>query len=320
MRLKKFRLLAIMLGLFFSLGLAGCSNSTSSSNTASEQTAAQKKALQKNYQQALADLKRGADQQAYTHLKKVVASNLATADQKKLYNQTARLLEAKKNLAAGKFAVAQNELAVLENVDQPNALVKQVNALKKELQVSKLAKLYYQEVVSYYQAGKVEAAGGSLQALQDLSSKYQLVAAYQNKVAKYQALISQQAQSSAASSSSAVSGYTNARNSKIVSSTYKQATGSSIGSATNSQVSSVAETLSNDQILEKFFKVSQIPQEAGDQYYIKQLNGQTYQIEIRHTSSADSNISNLKGMYQFNLSTQKIVKLNEISGEYVPIN
>jgi hypothetical protein len=311
-----------MLGVTFSLGLAGCSTttSTSSSSTSTEQTAAQKRTVQKKYQQALTDLKRGADQQAYTHLKSVVASGLATADQKKLYNQAARLLEVKKNLAAGKFTAAQNDLAVLENVDQPSALVKQVNALKKELQASKLAKLYYQEIVNYYQAGKVEAAGGSLQALQDLSSKYQLVAAYQNKAAKYETLISQQAKSSAVSSSSATSGYTNARNSKIVSSTYAKATGSSIESATNSQVSSVAETLSNDQLLDKFFKVSQIPQEAGDQYYIKQLNGQTYQIEIRHTSSTDSNISNLKGMYQFNISTQKISKLNVVSGEYVPIN
>lgn len=328
LKLEQGKLLLIVCCSFSLWSLTACS-ATDQQNSSRETVTT---TSQKQYQQALKDLNRGADHQAFERLKKVVTQNTATAQEKKLYNQLGRVLEIKKDLAAGNLTTAQANLADLEKVDQPDSLVKQITALKKELQASKLAKIYYQEIVTYYQAGKYAAAGGSYQALLDLSNKYQLVAAYQVKAAEYGNLISQRQSQSVASSTSAGSssaassnktatnGYTNARSSKLISSEYAQKTGSSISSATNSQVSSVAESLSNDQVLEKFFKTSQIPQEAGDQYYVKQVNAQTYQIEIRHTSPSDSNVSNLKGMYQFEITTGKIAKLNEVTGNYVNIN
>ncbi|WP_281165865.1 hypothetical protein [Liquorilactobacillus sicerae] len=332
MKFEQGKLLVIVFCSFSLWSLTACSATSQQNSSRETVTATNQNQKQKQYQLALKELDHGADHQAFERLKKVVTQNTATAKEKKLYNQLGRVLEAKKNLAAGNLTTAQTNLAGLEKVDQPVSLVKQITALKKELRASKLAKIYYQEIIAYYQAGKYTAAGGSYQALLDLSSKYQLVAAYQAKAAKYGKLVSQRQSQSAASSTSAesssavasaktaTSGYTNARNSKLLSSEYAQKTGSSISSATNSQVSSVAESLSNNQVLEKFFKTSQIPQEAGDQYYVKKVDTQTYQIEIRHTSPSDSNVSNLKGMYQFEITTGKVAKLNEVTGNYVNIN
>lgn len=316
--------LIVVVGLIsLSLGLSGCSNikNQSQNNQQTTKTVSIKKANHQRYRQALQDLKHGADRQAYQKMTQVIKTGQATTQQRQLKKQIGLLLRSKKALAAAQLTVAEKNLSQLNKVKEPAVVVSQIKSLNKELSAAKLAQVYYQEVVAYYNAGKYDAAGGSYQALQALSRKYQAVATIQDQGAKYGQLISQKQSVTTASSSSATnSGYTNARNSKIANSEYQQKTGSSLAKATNSQVSSVVESLTDAQILTKFQQVSQIPQEAGDQYYVKQIDSQNYQIEIRHTSPSNSAVSNLKGMYQFNIKTNVISKLNEITGEYTRIN
>ncbi len=174
-----------------------------------------------------------------------------------------------------------------------------------------------------------------MQALDSLSSKYQAVAMLQEKEAGYKAKIaSAQAtvsseQSSTATSASEVTassnvtpkaGYTNARSSKLLSSEYKKETGSEIASAPSEAVSSMSAKMSNQDVLSAFRKATAIPQEAGDQYYVQDLGNDHYQIEIRHTSPSDPQVSNLKGMYRFDLASGASQKLNEVSGQYEKLN
>ena len=151
-------------------------------------------------------------------------------------------------------------------------------------------------------------------------------AGYKAKIASAQATASSE-QSSTATSASEVTassnvtpkaGYTNARSSKLLSSEYKKETGSEIASAPSEVVSSMSAKMSNQDVLSAFRKA--IPQEAGDQYYVQDLGNDHYQIEIRHTSPSDPQVSNLKGMYRFDLASGASQKLNEVSGQYEKLN
>ncbi|AUJ29163.1 hypothetical protein [Liquorilactobacillus hordei] len=303
----------------------GCSTNHSSKNSSSSSSMTTEQ-VKSHYTTALKYLDKGAPQQAYTELGKVVSQNTGNKKVKSLYNNLGDLLSAKRAVTENKLAKAAKKLQQLAKVKEPAKLVKQIAAVQKEYQAVKLAKLYYNETVAYYNAGKYSEAGGSYQTLMALSSKYQAVASYQEKVKSYQQKIataqnqSVASQAKATSKTTTISGYTNARSSKIVSSTYASKTGSSISSATNSQVSSVVAEVSDAQILTKFREVTGIPQEAGDQYYVTKLDDDTYQIEIRHTSPDNVNVSNLKGMYKYNYATEKVQKADEITGEYTNIN
>ena len=303
----------------------GCSANSDDNNSSSSSSSMTTEQVESHYTKALNYLDKGTPQQAYSELSKVIAKNAGNKKVKVLYKNLGNLLSAKRAVTENKLSKADKKLQQLAKVKKPDKLVKQINAVQKEYQAVKLAKIYYNETVAYYDAGKYSEAGGSYQTLMALSSKYQAVASYQEKAKSYQQKIAaaqnQSVASQAKSTSQATnSGYTNARSSKIVSSTYASQTGSSISSATNSQVSSVVAELSDTQILTKFRTLTGIPQEAGDQYYVTKLDDNTYQIEIRHTSPDNVNVSNLKGMYKYDYATGKVQKADELTGEYTNIN
>lgn len=269
------------------------------------------------YQAAVIKIKQGDCQAALAKLSEIKDTKQVPVKVTTLKQDLKQTVTAQNALTEGDLTKAQTALLQLDDLSSPQALKKQVKSLNKEYQTVQLAQTYYTEVTDYYQAAKYFAAGGSLQSLQALSSKYQAVKALQNKAKKYNTLINtaqKQANASDASDD------TNARNSKIVQQEYAKQTGQDISSASSQQVSQVAQSLSNDQIIEQFITATAIPKEAGDQYYVQDLGNDEYQIEIRHTSSADSQLSNLKGMYKFNAQTKKAQKLNEITGQYVDIN
>lgn len=273
------------------------------------------------YQTAISDLETGDNRQAYSELKNFKDGELSVKAQK-LRDNLKYLLAAKKALTGNKVEIAGKNLNRLDNVSSPDALVSQIRKVRKEYQIIQLANRYYDDVLSYYKAGRYSEAGGSLQALNSLSNSYQAVDNLQYRASKYESLIAsaQNEAASRAESASSASDYTNARSSKLVSSQYRKATGSDIISAASSDVSSVVSAMTNDDVLASFRSATGIPQEAGDQYYVQETSKGMYQIEIRHTSDSNSQVSNLKGMYRFNSSTKKARKLNEITGEYEDIN
>ena len=315
--------------------LSACSNSQTATKTSESTSQTVQAKVNERYQSALSYLESGENKQAYDELNKIKNIKQAPTHVRALKADLALLLAAKKAVTAAKLSETEKYLGQLEKVESPTALVKQVNELEKEYQAVKLAKHYAAEVEQYYQAGAYQAAGGSLQALDSLSSKYQAVAMLQEKEAGYKAKIaSAQATASSEQSSTATSasevtassnvtpkaGYTNARSSKLLSSEYKKETGSEIASAPSEVVSSMSAKMSNQDVLSAFLKATAIPQEAGDQYYVQDLGNDHYQIEIRHTSPSDPQVSNLKGMYRFDLASGASQKLNEVSGQYEKLN
>lgn len=334
--MKKQRILTLSC-LFFSVIfiLSACSNSQTANKTSESTSQTVQVKVNERYQNALSYLESGENKQAYDELNKIKNIKQAPTHVRALKADLALLLAAKKAVTAAKLTETEKYLGQLEKVESPTALVKQVNELEKEYQAVKLAKHYAAEVEQYYQAGAYQAAGGSLQALDSLSSKYQAVAMLQEKEAGYKAKIaSAQATASSEQRSTATSasevtassnvtpkaGYTNARSSKLLSSEYKKETGSEIASAPSEAVSSMSAKMSNQDVLSAFRKATAIPQEAGDQYYVQDLGNDHYQIEIRHTSPSDPQVSNLKGMYRFDLASGASQKLNEVSGQYEKLN
>ncbi len=217
--------------------LSACSNSQTATKTSESTSQTVQAKVNERYQSALSYLESGENKQAYDELNKIKNIKQAPTHVRALKADLALLLAAKKAVTAAKLSETEKYLGQLEKVESPTALVKQVNELEKEYQAVKLAKHYAAEVEQYYQAGAYQAAGGSLQALDSLSSKYQAVAMLQEKEAGYKAKIaSAQAtvsseQSSTATSASEVTassnvtpkaGYTNARSSKLLSSEYKK--------------------------------------------------------------------------------------------------
>lgn len=350
MKIKKIFLTSFIAFLCL-LSLGGCSHSAEKASTAKEATA--KKADQKieeHYQNALSYLESGENKQAYEELGQIKQLKKAPRKVKNLYSELGYLLAAKKAVTTNDLEKAQTNLTKLEKITAPTALVTQIKALQKEYQTVKLADHYSDEVKNYYAAGNYVAAGGSLQALDSLSSRYQAVALLQEEVAGYetkiasaqassQVAVSSQKQATAevevdpktasnrseqsvtgANMTTETSGYTNARSSKILGAEYKKETGSELTSAPNEAVSSMSVKMSNQDVLSAFRSATTIPQEVGDQYYVQDLGAGLYQIEIRHTSSSQPQVSNLKGMYRFNVDTKVAEKLNEISGQYEKVN
>lgn len=340
MKNKRKSIIAGAAVLLAAVSLGACSFGKSSQNDSSQtqqETVQSQKTVEHYYKKAIADLRVGANQQAYSELKKVHITSKTPDKVIALRRNTKRLVAAKKAITGNDLQTTKDYLNILDNVNRPQVLVTQIQAVQQEYQTVALANTYYDEVVKYYKAGKYSAAGGSLQALQSLSNKYEAVAALQSRAAKYGDLIAakqsdgkQSSSSSAASSQSGTdaensasassassqTGYANARSSKILSSQYSKRTGSNISSATNSEISSVASQVTDYDILQQFRAATGIPQEAGDQYFVRKLDGSRYQIEIRHTSESNYNVSNLKGMYIYNSKDKTTQKMDAVTGEY----
>ncbi|WP_282708627.1 hypothetical protein [Ligilactobacillus sp. Marseille-Q7487] len=292
--------ISVVIATVFMLGLAGCAQS-------------QEKQADKAYQAALVKIKDGQQTTALAKLKDAPQN----AKIKGLTQNVTDLIAVKKALDKPDLTTAKKKLADLQKIQGPSAVKKQVTKLTKDYQTIQLAQTYYSEVKDYYAAQKYFAAGGSLQSLQALSNKLVAVKNLQKKANSYEDLI---AKAQKQSEKQTASEQANARNSKIVQDEYAKKTGQDINGASNDQINQVVQSLSNDQVISAFKQATAIPSEDGDQYYVQSLGQNQYQIEIRHTSQADNQLSNLKGMYKFNMQTKKAQKLNEITGQYIDIN
>lgn len=333
--MKKFNKNVVLgMGLIMLLtSLSACSNSSSSSqkSSASESVTQLDKVANSTYKKAVKNLEDGDVKLAYQNLKKVKIKKTTPNKVRQLKINVTSLYKAKVALENNNVTPAQKKLNTLASVSKPAALQKQIQVVKKEYKVVKLANIYYHETINYYHAEKYSDAKGSLDSLQALSSKYQAVAMLQKKTNKYTTLLNSKlkaesssnatsATSSSSTSSANNSSYTNARNSKLVSSQYSKQTGSNISSATNSQVSAVASQLSDAEVISKFLAATGITQQEGDEYFTQYEGNNEYSIEIRNTSSNNSDISVMKGMYKFNTDTKVAQKQDAITGEYQQIN
>lgn len=318
MVLKKKKVATGIVALLTVFSLGACSASGGTKNDAKVNTQSQSY-VNNRYQKALKYLADGSNSKANDELQKVNVTSKTSTKVVQLRNNVRTLVGVEQALDANEVTRAEKLLDKLQDVSRPEELLTQIKEVKKEAKEVTLANTYYKEVQRYYKAEKYEAAGGSLQALNSLNDKYVTVARLQKQASKYKDKIEDKQEKEAARQTS----YANARSSKIVSSQYAQQTGRSIESASNAEVASASSQVAQPTsagIIQQFRAATGIPQVNGDQYFMQQLTATTYQIEIRHTSTGASTISNLKGLYTYDSNTHKAQKMDEITGEYKPIN
>ena len=318
MVLKKKKVATGIVALLTVFSLGACSASGGTKNDAKVNTQSQSY-VNNRYQKALKYLADGSNSKANDELQKINVTSKTSTKVVQLRNNVRTLVGVEQALDANEVTRAEKLLDKLQDVSRPEELLTQIKAVKKEAKEVTLANTYYKEVQRYYKAEKYEAAGGSLQALNSLNDKYVTVAHLQKQASKYKDKIEDKQEKEAARQAS----YANARSSKIVSSQYTQQTGRSIESASNAEVASASSQVAQPTsagIIQQFRTATGIPQVNGDQYFVQQLTATTYQIEIRHTSTGASTISNLKGLYTYDSNTHKAQKMDEITGEYKPIN
>lgn len=316
--LKKKKVATGIVALLTVFSLGACSASGGTKNDAKVNTQSQSY-VNNRYQKALKYLADGYISKANDELQKINVTSKTSTKVVQLRNNVRTLVGVEQALDANEVTRAEKLLDKLQDVSRPEELLTQIKVVKKEAKEVTLANTYYKEIQRYYKAEKYEAAGGSLQALNSLNDKYVTVARLQKQASKYKDKIEDKQEKEAARQTS----YTNARSSKIVSSQYAQQTGRSIESASNAEVASASSQVAQPTsagIIQQFRAATGIPQVNGDQYFMQQLTATTYQIEIRHTSTGASTISNLKGLYTYDSNTHKAQKMDEITGEYKPIN
>ncbi len=316
--LKKKKVATGIVALLTVFSLGACSASGGTKNDAKVNTQSQSY-VNNRYQKALKYLADGYISKANDELQKINMTSKTSTKVVQLRNNVRTLVGVEQALDANEVTRAEKLLDKLQDVSRPEELLTQIKVVKKEAKEVTLANTYYKEIQRYYKAEKYEAAGGSLQALNSLNDKYVTVARLQKQASKYKDKIEDKQEKEAARQTS----YANARSSKIVSSQYAQQTGRSIESASNAEVASASSQVAQPTsagIIQQFRAATGIPQVNGDQYFMQQLTATTYQIEIRHTSTGASTISNLKGLYTYDSNTHKAQKMDEITGEYKPIN
>lgn len=302
------------------VGMLGGCGSVTEKKTATESSVIKVSEAKVAYKKALNLLSEGKTSQAYEVLKPYQNSDRQSV--KQLVVNLKNLNEVKKELAANNLKVVKNKLADLLEVTKPKEFVKQVRLTNKEYNLISLANTYYQEIQRYYQAGKYNEAQGSLEALNDLESNYQVVNELQTQAKNYKEKIAVALakQNTSSTTSSTTSSYVNAKNSKLVESQYSNQTGAALTSASSQAVSSVASELTNNDIINQFQTASGISKQDGDQYFIQAQANKEYLIEIRTVSKTNPNVSVLKGMYRFNSQTKVVQKLDSLTGEYKQIS
>lgn len=77
---------------------------------------------------------------------------------------------------------------------------------------------------------------------------------------------------------------------------------------------------------EEVFVLEQVVAQTGispenNQFFTSKISEDAYQVEIRNSHEVDGvEISNMVGMFEYNLSTKKVEKMNPVTGEYEVVN
>lgn len=214
----------------------------------------------------------------------------------------------------------------------------------------------YDDSLAQFEAGKLDEAAGSIDTLlqNDLTEYSELEAKATELKTK---INSAQAEKAKADESAALieqSAYKTERTSDLAATEFKEATGHDIKTVSDDEIqawltekeaaaeqssstaaSSEAATSSSaasstseapvmtaeeerTEVLNKVVSMTGISAE-GNQFYVSKIDEGTYQIEIRHAHEVDGvEISNMVGMFQYNLSDEILLKMDPLNGEYVP--
>lgn len=214
----------------------------------------------------------------------------------------------------------------------------------------------YDDSLAQFEAGKLDEAAGSIETLlqNDLSDYSEL----KEKAAKLKTEInSAQAEKAKADETAAMlenSAYKTERTSDLAATEFEAATGKDIKTVSDDEIktwlaekdaaansatessettdtsaassaassSSAAPTMSADE--ERTAVLNEVVSKTGispedNQFYVTKNDDGLYQVEIRHAHEVEGvEISNMVGMFQYDLTNKTLMKMDPLTGEYIP--
>lgn len=195
----------------------------------------------------------------------------------------------------------------------------------------------YTDGLAQYDAGKYDEAAGTIGLLlqNDLSQYEELKIKAVSLEEKINLVQAEEAQADEeATAIIEKSTYKTERTSDLANSEFTEATGKDINTVSDDEISTwisdkeaeVEEVLKETtqatpeeemtEVLNQVVAISGIAAE-DNQFYATKTDEQTYTIEIRHSHEVDGvGISNMVGMFKYDLTTKELQKMDPLTGEY----
>lgn len=194
----------------------------------------------------------------------------------------------------------------------------------------------YADGLAQYDAGKYDEAAGTIGLLlqNDLSEYDEIKTKAVSLEEKITLVQAEEAKADEATAVIEKSTYKTERTSDLASSEFSEATGKDIKAVSDDEISTwisdkeaaVEEVLKETtqatpeeemtEVLDQVVAITGISAE-DNQFYATKTDEQTYTVEIRHSHEVDGvGISNMVGMFKYDLTTKELKKMDPLTGEY----
>ncbi|WP_029277173.1 hypothetical protein [Carnobacterium jeotgali] len=230
-----------------------------------------------------------------------------------------------------------SESTVSESITSESTSSQVADSSTQEVSLQEKYNEIYEDGLAQYDAGKYDEAAGTIGLLlqNDLSEYSEL----ETKAIKLNEDITlAQAEAAKADEATALiekSTYKTERTSDLAAAEFSKATGKDIKTVSDDEIgnwladkeAAVAESSKEtttkatpeeevNAALDKIVALTGISPE-DNQFYATKKDEQTYTVEIRHSHEVDGvGISNMVGMFEYNLATKELKKMDPLTGEY----
>ncbi|MGB7460654.1 MAG: hypothetical protein WA887_07245 [Carnobacterium jeotgali] len=230
-----------------------------------------------------------------------------------------------------------SESTVSESITSESTSSQVVDSSTEEVSLQEKYNEIYADGLAQYEAGKYDEAAGTIGLLlQNDLSEYSEIETKATSLSEDITLA--QAEAAKADEATALiekSAYKTERTSDLAAAEFSKATGKDIKTVSDDEIDSwltdkeaaVAESSKEtttkatpeeevNAALDKIVELTGISPE-DNQFYATKKDEQTYTVEIRHSHEVDGvGISNMVGMFEYNLATKELKKMDPLTGEY----
>lgn len=230
----------------------------------------------------------------------------------------------------------QSESVVSESTISESISSQTEDSATEEISLQEKYDKMYTDGLAQYEAGKYDEAAGTIGLLlQNDLSEYSEIETKATSLNEDITLA--QAEEAKADEATALienSEYKTERTSDLATAEFSEATGKDIKTVSDDEISTwlsdkeaAVEESSNEtteatpeeeltEVLNQIVAITGISPE-DNQFYATKTNEQTYTVEIRHSHEVDGvGISNMVGMFEYNLETKELKKMDPLTGEY----
>lgn len=231
----------------------------------------------------------------------------------------------------------QSESVVSESTVSESSSSQATESSTEEVSLQEKYNEIYADGLAQYEAGKYDEAAGTIGLLlQNDLSEYSEIETKATSLSEDITLA--QAEAAKADEATALiekSAYKTERTSDLAAAEFSKATGKDIKTVSDDEIDSwltdkeaaVAESSKEtttkatpeeevNVVLDEIVALTGISPE-DNQFYATKTDEQTYTVEIRHSHEVDGvGISNMVGMFEYNLETKELKKMDPLTGEY----